>query len=158
MKYRKIMFNCSLLRESYPKFCTVTSTKDSHQIPKNRIAVAETLRSSRLQMFFKIGVLKNFAIFTEKHLCWSLFLIKLFIYLFIYYTLKLYLPLVHKIAFANKFQLYHKIKYNIYYISLHIKHPQSISPMFLILFLNSNNELLDFTTAGRLFHIREPRK
>ena len=81
--------------------------------------------------------------------------IYLFIYLFTY-LLKLYLPLVHTVA--NKFQLYHKIKYNIYYISLHIKHPQSISPMFLILFLNSNNELLDFTTAGRLFHIREPRK
>ena len=28
-------------------------------------------------MFFKIGVLKNFAIFTGKSLCWSLFLIKL---------------------------------------------------------------------------------
>ena len=28
-------------------------------------------------MFFKIGVLTNFAIFTGKHLCWSLFLIKL---------------------------------------------------------------------------------
>ena len=28
-------------------------------------------------MFFKKGVLKNFAVFTEKHLCWSLFLIKL---------------------------------------------------------------------------------
>ena len=27
-------------------------------------------------MFFKIGVLKSFAIFTAKHLCWSLFLIK----------------------------------------------------------------------------------
>ena len=35
------------------------------------------IRSSRWQMFFKIGVLKNFAIFTEKHLCWSLFLIML---------------------------------------------------------------------------------
>ena len=34
-------------------------------------------RSSRLQMFFKIGVLINFAIFTRKQLCWSLFLIKL---------------------------------------------------------------------------------
>ena len=34
-------------------------------------------RSSRSQMFFKIGVLKNFAIFTGKHLRWSLFLIKL---------------------------------------------------------------------------------
>ena len=29
-------------------------------------------RSSRSQMFFKIGFLKNFAIFTGKHLRWSL--------------------------------------------------------------------------------------
>ena len=34
-------------------------------------------RSSRLQMIFKIDVLKDFAIFTGKHLCWSLFLITL---------------------------------------------------------------------------------
>ena len=34
-------------------------------------------RSSRSHMFFKIGVLKNFAIFKEKHLLWSLFLIKM---------------------------------------------------------------------------------
>ena len=34
-------------------------------------------RSSRSQMFFKIGVLKNFANFTGKQLCWSIFLIKL---------------------------------------------------------------------------------
>ena len=35
------------------------------------------LRSnSRLQIFFKTDVLKNFAIFTGKHLCWSCFLIK----------------------------------------------------------------------------------
>ena len=30
----------------------------------------------RSQMFFKTVVLKNFAIFTGKHLCWSLFLLK----------------------------------------------------------------------------------
>ena len=30
-------------------------------------------RSIRSQMFFKIGLLKNFGIFTRKHLCWSLF-------------------------------------------------------------------------------------
>ena len=36
-----------------------------------------TIRNSRSQMFFKIGVYKNFAIFTGKHLCWGLFLIKL---------------------------------------------------------------------------------
>ena len=29
------------------------------------------------QMFFKIGVLKNFTIFTRKHLCWRLILVKL---------------------------------------------------------------------------------
>ena len=32
--------------------------------------------SSRSQKFFKIGVLKNSANFTGKHLCWNLFLIK----------------------------------------------------------------------------------
>ena len=32
------------------------------------------VKSSRWQMFFKIRVLKNVAIFTGKHLCWSLFL------------------------------------------------------------------------------------
>ena len=36
-----------------------------------------TLKSSRSQIFFRIGALKNFAIFKEKHLSWSLFLIKL---------------------------------------------------------------------------------
>ena len=30
-------------------------------------------RSSRSQKFFEVGVLKNFATFTGKHLCWSLF-------------------------------------------------------------------------------------
>ena len=32
--------------------------------------------NSRSQMFFKTRVLKNFAVFTGKHLCWSLFLVK----------------------------------------------------------------------------------
>ena len=35
------------------------------------------LKSSRLQMFFKIGSIEHFLILTEKHLCWGLFLIKL---------------------------------------------------------------------------------
>ena len=34
-------------------------------------------QSSRLQMFFKIGFLRNFTIFTGKYLCWSLFYVKL---------------------------------------------------------------------------------
>ena len=39
------------------------------------ITFLSQLRSSRTQMFFKLGVLKNSAI--VKHLCWSLFLKKL---------------------------------------------------------------------------------
>ena len=35
-------------------------------------------KSSRSQMFFKVGFLKGFAIFTGKHLCWSLFLKQVF--------------------------------------------------------------------------------
>ena len=35
------------------------------------------IRSSRSQMFFQTGVLKNFSNFTGKHLRWSLFLINL---------------------------------------------------------------------------------
>ena len=35
-----------------------------------KFLVLFTFRSSHSQMFFKIGVLKNFPIFTEKHLCW----------------------------------------------------------------------------------------
>ena len=34
-------------------------------------------RSIRSQMFFKLGILKNFAVFTGKHLNWSAFVIKL---------------------------------------------------------------------------------
>ena len=37
----------------------------------------KTKRNSHPQMFFKTLVLKIFAVFTGKHLCWSLFLIKL---------------------------------------------------------------------------------
>ena len=37
------------------------------------ICFQNAFRSSRSQMFFKKGILKNFVIFTGKHLCWSLF-------------------------------------------------------------------------------------
>ena len=43
----------------------------------DRLIFLAALRSSRLQMFFKIGVLKILANHTGKHLCWSLFLIEL---------------------------------------------------------------------------------
>ena len=39
--------------------------------------VQANFRSSRPEVFCKKGVLRNFAKFTGKHLCWSFFLIKL---------------------------------------------------------------------------------
>ena len=47
---------------------------------ENTYAINCYSRSSCLQMFFKIGLHKNIARFTGKHLCSSLFLIKLQIY------------------------------------------------------------------------------
>ena len=38
-------------------------------------AISLSFKSSYLRMFFKIDVLKNLAMFTGKHLCWSYFLI-----------------------------------------------------------------------------------
>ena len=45
---------------------------------RNKLKCKKILsKNSRWQMFFKIDVLKNFAILMGKHLYWSLFLIKL---------------------------------------------------------------------------------
>ena len=41
---------------------------------------------------------------------------------------------------------------------LHIMHPQSIFPIFLITFLNSDIDLLDLTILGNPFLIKDPRK
>ena len=54
-------------------------------------------RSSCTQLFFKTGIIRNFAIFTRKHLSWSLFLIKL-------WTLRLYRWFLWKLQnFTNSF-------------------------------------------------------
>ena len=61
----EIVFNLFLLftrKLCFIKFCLTPLAK---------------YRSSRLQMFLKIGVLKNFANFAGKDLCWSLFFKKL---------------------------------------------------------------------------------
>ena len=52
-------------------------TAVSLRAAKNSMLSPLSLKSGRSQIFFKMGVPKNFAIFTVKHLCWSLFLIKL---------------------------------------------------------------------------------
>ena len=49
----------------------------SEYIRKHEKNVLRDFRSSRPEVFYKKGVLRKFANFTEKHLCQSLFLIKL---------------------------------------------------------------------------------
>ena len=59
-------------------FCDVfTVSCDFRRVTEifNKIDVGP-LENSRSQMFFKIGVLKHFTIFTRKHLCWKYFLRK----------------------------------------------------------------------------------
>ena len=52
----------------------VAETIKIRELPPFGKFVTEVLifRGSRSQIFFKIGALKNFAIFTRKHLCWPL--------------------------------------------------------------------------------------
>ena len=56
------------------KFSGCLKLADVTPVPKTEDL---TNGKGRSQMFFKIRVLKNLAIFTERHLRWSLFLIKL---------------------------------------------------------------------------------
>ena len=57
---------------------TETSTRGPKQAVTNKqVAFSHEYVSSRLSLFFKIVVLKSFAIFTGEQLCRSLFLIKL---------------------------------------------------------------------------------
>ena len=69
----------SLLRKNltYSSIFKVYFKKSFATAKASLVFIKSRYRSSRSQMFFKIGVLKNFAMFTGKHLCWSLFLIKL---------------------------------------------------------------------------------
>ena len=58
----------------FGKIYQLETTTKSSQITIQRTS---DYGSSRSQMFFKAGVLKNFANFTGNHLNWSLFLTKL---------------------------------------------------------------------------------
>ena len=66
--YKNLLVNLAKSFKIQPK-CVQTSTKGQLTLNKKK--------KQPFTVFFRIGVLKNFAIFTEKHLCWSLFLINL---------------------------------------------------------------------------------
>ena len=64
-------------KQQLGKTLKMTFASLSRKSDEKEKKIASCLRSSRSQIFFKIGVLKSFAVFTGKYLCWSLFLIKL---------------------------------------------------------------------------------
>ena len=66
--------------EHPPNFLFQSTPEQLFPTPATQWSSAKK-RSSRSQMLFRIGVLQNFAIFTGKQLCWSLFLIKLQVFL-----------------------------------------------------------------------------
>ena len=66
IKHQEHLFHRALI-SSY--FCPVNIAKFLRTA-----FLQNTSTSSRLQMFFKIGILKSFANFTGRHLCWRLFL------------------------------------------------------------------------------------
>ena len=56
------------------------NTKDTRTNPNDTVAVSFGFNQTQKQapeVFYRKAVLKQFAIFTGRHLCWSLFLIKL---------------------------------------------------------------------------------
>ena len=73
--------------------------------PPKQISFMETLQVFRhLQVFLKIGVLKNFAIFTGKYLCWSFLLIKLQAFRPVISFYKQHFFIEHPVADSRKFQ------------------------------------------------------
>ena len=67
------------MSQNFPSYATLNIVKNLFKQRKLTINLLKlhSYLSSRLQMSFETDLLKNFAKFTGKHLCWSLFLIKL---------------------------------------------------------------------------------
>ena len=61
----------------YNYFVTIFDTERSTSLQTFKTRNKQAFRSSRPQMFYKIGVIENFAKFTGKYLSWSHFFIKL---------------------------------------------------------------------------------
>ena len=80
--YRKFLLNCKQHSKTKRIFkLNVFLIRFLPYLYTARISLnlikSKAFRSSRSQMFHKIGVLENFAKFTGKYLCWNQFLIKL---------------------------------------------------------------------------------
>ena len=72
----RIFLQSDSIQSKYPYSVRILeNTEESTNLNMFHAVKTGILRSSHFHMLLKIGVLKNFAIFTEKYLYWSLFLI-----------------------------------------------------------------------------------
>ena len=70
------LFHFNLMKQNLmwsDKFKILTPKWQLLKILSNLKYYCQIIRSSRRELLYKKVVLKNFAKFTEKHLCWSLF-------------------------------------------------------------------------------------
>ena len=77
IKLEKLSFGPILSHFRFKNFKKTFILKILFKLILGLSAAITSCKNIRLQMFFNIGVLKSFKYFTGKHLCWSLFLIKL---------------------------------------------------------------------------------
>ena len=83
IKQNKVMRKVPLLRKHIGCNCLPTGVFQRVNVVRKSVEnftlkrLSEIHKNCRSQVFFKIAVFKNFAIFTRKHICWNLFLIKL---------------------------------------------------------------------------------
>ena len=68
---------CSIVWKCFRLSFGVGNADGISSFPTQSTKNIKPIRSSCSQVYFKKDVLKNFAIFTGKRLCWSVFLIKL---------------------------------------------------------------------------------
>ena len=80
MKYKFISVNIHWIGNNFIAHNLLINYLNLIRVNKEAVAhrcSVAVFKKSEAQVFFKIGVLKNFANFTGKHLYWSLFIIKL---------------------------------------------------------------------------------
>ena len=77
--FEGVCISCSW-RRTNELLLTTFSLQQSSAIPLIILFFLTLLKNWAPKVFYKKAVLKNFAIFTGNHLCWSLFLVKLQIF------------------------------------------------------------------------------
>ena len=71
-KEHTLLRSTNLFSRNHPEFCFLL-IREGRQMPNTEQLLSQTDKSSHQMRSIKEVILKNFAIFTGKHMCWSLF-------------------------------------------------------------------------------------